>query len=66
MSKSPTPMEIISLRESAQLTQTEAATLVCSALRTWQHWEGGTRKMHPGLWELFQIKANQIIDIKFI
>lgn len=52
----PTSAEIISARVSAGLTQTQAAELVHSSLRTWQQWEADDRGMHPGLWELFTIK----------
>lgn len=64
--KHPQPAEIIALREAASLTQTQAGELVHSALRTWQQWERGDRKMHPGLWELFQIKTATLIDVKTI
>jgi DNA-binding transcriptional regulator YiaG len=49
----PLPAEIISARQAAGLTQTEAAGLVCGSLRAWQQWEAGDRRMHPGLWRLF-------------
>ncbi|PKE27458.1 transcriptional regulator [Rahnella sp. AA] len=52
----PTPDEIKAARNLAALTQTEAAALTHSKLRTWQQWEAGDRKMHPGLWELFTLK----------
>lgn len=42
-----------------RLTQSEAARVVGSKLRTWQQWEAGSRKMHPGLWELFNIKIRE-------
>lgn len=61
---SPTPSEIIAQRKAAALTQTEAGELIYTAIRTWQQWEKGDRKMHPALWELFRIKAGQIADIK--
>lgn len=54
--ESPTPEQVTEARKSAGLTQTEAGALVHSGLRTWQQWERGDRKMHPGLWELFQLK----------
>nr|WP_081462162.1 transcriptional regulator [Alicycliphilus denitrificans] len=54
---SPTAAAIRAAREAASLTQSEAASIVHSALRSWQQWEAGDRKMHPGLWELFRIKA---------
>lgn len=60
--KSPLPAEVRAAREKAGLTQTEAAALVHGTLRAWQGWEAPTgqpdaRKMHPGLWELFQLKT---------
>lgn len=53
----PTPAEIIELRHTYDLTQTEAANLVYAGLRTWQDWESGERRMHPAIWELFGIKV---------
>lgn len=53
---SPTPEQIKQSRMDAGLTQTQAANLIYSKLRSWQHWEDGDRKMHPGLYELFMIK----------
>ncbi|EBW2268526.1 XRE family transcriptional regulator [Salmonella enterica] len=61
--KHPDPAEILAKRKEARLTQTEAGKLVYSACRTWQQWEQGKRKMHPAIWELFQIKASQLADI---
>ena len=51
-------------KSHAGLTQSEAATLVYSTLRTWQNWESpicspAHRKMHPAIWELFLIKTGQ-------
>jgi putative transcriptional regulator len=59
----PTPSEIKAARLAAGLTQTEAAKLIHSTLRAWQSWEAepgtsGHRAMHPGLWELFRLKAH--------
>lgn len=54
--QSPFQEEILATRKAAGLTQTEAGALVYSALRTWQQWESGERKMHPAMWELFRIK----------
>jgi len=42
------------------MTQSEAALAVRGTMRAWQEWEAGNRRMHPGLWELFQIKANRL------
>lgn len=57
MNDNPTAATIKKKRKQAGLTQTEAATLVCSSLRTWQQWEAGDRRMHAGLWQLFLIKT---------
>ncbi|MCG9005132.1 helix-turn-helix domain-containing protein [Laribacter hongkongensis] len=61
-SANPAPTEIKSAREAAGLSQTAAADLVHSGLRTWQQWEAGDRRMHPGLWELFRIKIAMLIE----
>lgn len=53
----PTPEQVRAARAAAGLTQTAAAAVVHSTLSGWQRWEQGERKMHPGLWELFQIKT---------
>lgn len=55
----PSPAEILAARKAAGLTQTEAARLVASSCRSWQQWEAGDRRMHPGLWELFGIKSGR-------
>lgn len=60
----PAPEAIRAAREAAGLTQTEAAGLIYSTLRTWQDWEAGARRMHPGLWELWHIKAAQAAEGK--
>lgn len=57
---SPTPEQIRKARKAAGLTQEEAGELVKGCRRTWQEWEAGRSPMHPGLWELFQIKAEVI------
>jgi len=61
----PTPAEIVRARKDAGLTQTEAAALVHASLGAWQKWESdgqNSRKMHPAIWELFQIKIRQRQD----
>ena len=45
-------------RKEAGLTQTRAAELVHSKLRTCQDWEAGNASMHAGLWALFKIKTS--------
>jgi putative transcriptional regulator len=56
---SPTPEEIKTARQGEGLSQTAAASLIYSTLRTWQDWEAGIAKMHAGLWELFLIKTGR-------
>lgn len=57
--RNPTPQEIRAARDAAGLTQTQAAELVYSTVRRWQEWEAGEYRMHPGLFELFGLKASQ-------
>ena len=49
-------MQVRTARTDAGLTQIEAAELIYAPMRTLQDWEGGVNRMHPGLWELFQLK----------
>lgn len=59
----PTPTEIKAARVAAELTQTEAATLVHAGLKTWQNWESdgdAGRKIPLAAWELFLIKTRKI------
>ena len=53
----PSPEAIRAAREAAGLTQKQAGALVYSD-RIWESWESGRQRMHPGLWELFQIKVS--------
>lgn len=55
----PTCEQIKLARISAGLTKKQAADLIYSALRTWQQYESGDRRMHLGLWELFNIKCEK-------
>lgn len=55
----PTENEIRKAREVADLTQADAAERIHSKRRTWEDWEAGRAKMHPGLFELFLIKTGQ-------
>ena len=58
MNTYPTPWDLKAFRITAGLTQTEAGALVGAALRTWQSWEAGDRKMPAPKWELFCLKAS--------
>lgn len=55
---SPIPEEVRTARKAAGLSQAKFGALVFSAVRTVQQWEKGDRDMHPGLWQLAQIKIN--------
>jgi DNA-binding transcriptional regulator YiaG len=59
MAMPPEPDDIRSARMAAGLTQTEASDMVHASLRAWQQWEAGDRKMHPGLFELFNLKTGR-------
>jgi DNA-binding transcriptional regulator YiaG len=59
MPTSPAPEDVLAARQAAGLTQTQAAALVHTGLRTWQQWEAGDRGMHPAFWELFIIKSRK-------
>ena len=59
--RNPKPEEVRAAREAAGLTQAQAAALVYSTDRNWRMWEDDTdgpsaRRMHPAIWELFQLK----------
>lgn len=55
----PSKDDIKTARKHARLSQTDAASLIHSTLRTWQDWEAGKAKMHAGLWELFLLKLHE-------
>lgn len=58
--KQPTPEEVKAARESAGLSQSQAAALVHRAhYQRWHEWESGRRNMPLDTWELFLIKAGQ-------
>jgi DNA-binding transcriptional regulator YiaG len=59
LAPNPTPADVRAARESAGMTQTEAAAVVYCTLRAWQDWESGERRMHPATWELWQIKTKR-------
>lgn len=61
---SPMPADIRAARDAANLTQSQAAAVVHSGLRTWQQWEAGDRKMHPAFWELFRLKALNSCNVR--
>jgi putative transcriptional regulator len=54
---SPDPDVVRKRRKAVGLSQSAAAHIVHSGLRTWQQWEAGERRMHPAFWELFQLKT---------
>lgn len=52
--RSPSPAMILKARLAAGLTQKAAGEKCLSALRSWQDWEYGKRRMHPAIWQVFQ------------
>ncbi|MHB1530508.1 MAG: hypothetical protein ACYCXT_14055 [Acidiferrobacteraceae bacterium] len=52
--RNPSPETILKARKAAGLTQKAAAEKCLSALRSWQDWEYGKRRMHPAIWQVFQ------------
>ena len=56
----PDPKAIKQARRDAGLTQTEAARLIHSTLRTWQDQEAGKARMPGAAWELFGIATGTV------
>ncbi len=50
----PSGFELRRLREANGLSQTKAAELVYSTLRTWQNWESDQVGMHPAIYAWFR------------
>lgn len=55
----PTPYQIRAVRLAAGLSQPEAGELILASKRSWENWEQGRVKMHPGLFDYFLIKTKQ-------
>jgi len=55
------PEGLQALRATVGWTQEECASVIHSTRRTLQDWEAGIAAMHPGLWELLNIKARRRI-----
>lgn len=53
----PSPEVIRAARLAAGLTLAQAAALVHTSVRAWSQWEAGDRRMHPAMWELFQVRT---------
>jgi hypothetical protein len=60
--KPPRPARVATARAVAGDTQLEAAVRVRGSKRSWEKWESGERRMHPGLFELYCIKTGQPVD----
>ena len=56
----PTPDEIRKWRAAHGLTQREAAALIHGTVSAFENYEQNLRRLHPGLWELLQIKTGVI------
>jgi DNA-binding transcriptional regulator YiaG len=52
----PTKAEVIDLRSSSGLTQTQFGALAYKTWRAVQEWESGERRMPPDTWQLIQVK----------
>lgn len=50
----PTPAEVKAWRHNAGLTQAEAAARIYVTVRSWMHYEAGTRRMRPSSWDLLR------------
>lgn len=57
----PTPSEIVKVRKKYKLTQEKASELIFQTKNTWSRYESGLRQMHPAFWELFNIKAADLV-----
>lgn len=53
----PTPDQIKAARLAAGLSQSQAAEIIKASPRSWENWEQGRVKMHPGLFDYFLIKT---------
>lgn len=53
------PAALKTLRAATGWTQEDGAAAIHSTRRTLQDWEAGIAPMHPGLWELLNIKARK-------
>jgi DNA-binding XRE family transcriptional regulator len=56
--RNPTAEEVIQLRQSAGMSQAEAAKSVHASRIAWSQWETGERSMHPVFWRLFRIAVS--------
>lgn len=56
----PAPEEIAAAIKRAGHTRAEFARAVHCALRTAEDWLAGRSPMHPGLWELYQLKTRTV------
>ncbi len=70
LSRNPKAKEVKAARIAAGLSQTAAGELLHVNTNTWQQWEAPEvidgernsqhRRMHPAMWELFQIKVKEM------
>ena len=62
----PTPADIKAWRESARITQAQAAALLGYSVQAWEHWEQGRRPMRPVLFDLARRSAPQPLATAFV
>lgn len=63
--QSPLPEDVRKAREVSGLTQKQAGAVIYGTEKGWQNYEaaltaGESRRMHPGLFELFLLKTGQL------
>ena len=58
--QAPSPGQIQAARKSAGLTQGRAAALLSAKPRAFEAWESGISHMHPGIFELLQLKIARL------
>lgn len=57
---SPTPADVRAARESAGLSQSQAAALALVSTRAWIKWESGENAVSLPAWTLFRLRAGII------
>ena len=60
MTSHPTPEQVRAARDKAGLSSAQAGALVHTTARVFQQWAAGDRKMHPAMWQLFQLKLEHL------
>lgn len=64
MAASPTAAQVRKARLAADLTPQEAGALVYERSQRWLKFENGEARMHPAVWELFNVKLSQRLGLE--